>query len=522
MEKINIRDRIGLIVLSVVFIALSIVVLSNKVNLHGDEVFTYGLSNHPYIHTFNIKAEEGIVYTPADTLWNEYMQVQEGHQFDYRNVWKNQEADVHPPLYYVLVHTISSFFPGQYSIWFTGSVNILFGVLLIVSVFFLALEILEDKKFAFCTAAFFAFSAGILSAVSYLRMYVMMMFWVCLITYLIVRSFRTGQTRKFYQWSYMISLLGALTHYYFLIYLFLLCCVFLFFLLREKKYRDVFKFCLTMLASGVSAIAVFPYMLQHIFYGQRGTEAVSNLTAGSLSEYIGQLMSFLGYINDQLFGRLLIVLLFMFAVAVIVGRKRGRKVSFSKKVILLLIPCVCYHILIARIAAYVSDRYIQPIYPIVAVIAGYMLCVCCRSIISGKHAVAVMAGAEAAVIAASLYFCQWPYLYRESVALLQRAEELSEYTCVYIYDGSWKGWKVQPSFYEVRNYQSVVFVSQEHIGLLDTMNLNNEEGVVTCMFNTCNQDIIFDKMESIYGKGTEMEKIGNYSYTTSYVIEKKE
>ena len=42
------------------------------------------------------------------------------------------------------------------------------------------------------------------------------------------------------------------------------------------------------------------------------------------------------------------------------------------------------------------------------------------------------------------------------------------------------------------------------------------------MFNTCNQDIIFDKMESIYGKGTEMEKIGNYSYTTSYVIEKKE
>ena len=136
MDHINQRDRIILIILSAVFIALAAFVLGNKTNLHGDEVFTYGLSNHPYIHTFNIKAEEGTVYTPADILWNEYMQVQPGHQFDYRNVWKNQEADVHPPLYYALVHTISSFFPGRYSVWFAGSVNVVFGVLLILCVFF--------------------------------------------------------------------------------------------------------------------------------------------------------------------------------------------------------------------------------------------------------------------------------------------------------------------------------------------------------------------------------------------------
>ena len=243
MDHINQRDRIILIILSAVFIALAAFVLGNKTNLHGDEVFTYGLSNHPYIHTFNIKAEEGTVYTPADILWNEYMQVQPGHQFDYRNVWKNQEADVHPPLYYALVHTISSFFPGQYSVWFAGSVNVVFGVLLIFCAFFLSMEIFGKKIYAFLTTVFFMCSAGMLSSVSYLRMYVMAMFWCCLATYLLVRYFREGGSKKFYRRLYAVTTLGILTHYYFLIYLFFLACVFCVILLTEKQYKNIGKFC---------------------------------------------------------------------------------------------------------------------------------------------------------------------------------------------------------------------------------------------------------------------------------------
>ena len=59
----------------------------------------------------------------------DYFTVQRGHEFDYATVWKNQSEDVHPPLYYVFVHTISSFFPGSFSKWFGLAVNILFYIL---------------------------------------------------------------------------------------------------------------------------------------------------------------------------------------------------------------------------------------------------------------------------------------------------------------------------------------------------------------------------------------------------------
>lgn len=79
-----------------------------------DEVFTYGLSNHQYVDTTEMRPIEGQMYEPAGNAWYDYMVVHPDGRFDYANVWKNQREDVHPIFYYVLVHTISSFFPNQF------------------------------------------------------------------------------------------------------------------------------------------------------------------------------------------------------------------------------------------------------------------------------------------------------------------------------------------------------------------------------------------------------------------------
>lgn len=191
----------------------------------------------------------------------------------------------------------------------------------------------------------------------------------------------------------------------------------------------------------------------------------------------------------------------------------------EKRIVLLLIPSLCYFLLVSKIAAYISDRYLQPIYPMVFLLGAYALYVIGHSILSEKRAAAAMAVGAVILTAAGLWFCQWPYLYRDSEALLQHAANLSDHLCVYIYDDTWQGWKVQPFFYEVRNYRSVVFVSQKNLELLDTWNLEQEDGIVVSVINTCDQDAVFEKVKSIYGEGIKIERIGNYSYTTSYVIE---
>ena len=54
--------------------------------------------------------------SPED--FNEYLAVSPDDRFDYAQVYENQIIDAsHPPLYYALVHTVCSFFPGVFSKW---------------------------------------------------------------------------------------------------------------------------------------------------------------------------------------------------------------------------------------------------------------------------------------------------------------------------------------------------------------------------------------------------------------------
>ena len=81
---------------------------NEKAGFHEDEIATYGLANSP----------DGIWPTWGINQWRsgeEYKNsflVNQNTRFSYTMVYENQEKDVHPPLYYMIIHTISSFVPG--------------------------------------------------------------------------------------------------------------------------------------------------------------------------------------------------------------------------------------------------------------------------------------------------------------------------------------------------------------------------------------------------------------------------
>ena len=269
-----------------------------------------------------------------------------------------------------------------------------------------------------------------------------------------------------------------------------------------------------MALSGLSALAVFPAMVQHILNGHRGTEAMANLKDASASDYLERLSIFFGYINRQIFGGLLPVFAVLLAAAIVLSWKKKRHWDNHPKVWLLLLPCLAYFILVSKIAAYSYDRYIQPIYPVVVILGGYMICYICGKL-SPKRATAPCTMAVLAVTAAlGLFRCQWEYLYRESESLLEQAEKHAGSQCIYIYDWAWKA---QPSFYEARNYESVTFISQDHLELLDEMELE-EDGIVLCIMDTCEQEPVLEKLESCYGGTLSKETIGQYFFSTSYYI----
>ena len=160
-------------------------------------------------------------YTPASGAYTDYMTAKA--PLDFSHVWKNQEADVHPPLYYYLIYMISYLFKGSDSKWIAGGLNIFFMLLTLWISRKMMKEFACSKAFSNVFTGFFILSSGILSTITFFRMYILLMFEVTLLTYLLVKYRKKGNNR-FYIGLTVLTIAGALTHYYFFIYqCFVLC-----------------------------------------------------------------------------------------------------------------------------------------------------------------------------------------------------------------------------------------------------------------------------------------------------------
>jgi len=58
--------------------------------------------------------------------YQEYLAVSKSNTFNYASVYYNQRGDVHPPFYYILLHTVCSVFPETFSKWYGLGINFLF------------------------------------------------------------------------------------------------------------------------------------------------------------------------------------------------------------------------------------------------------------------------------------------------------------------------------------------------------------------------------------------------------------
>ena len=199
------------------------------------------------------------------------------------------------------MHTICSLFPDRFSIWYTGIINIIFALLTLYVIRGLVYELVQSNEAVTLASVIFVFSAGILSSVTFLRMYVMTMFEVALVTLIFVRAAAKGHTWKFYIQVIMISVAGALTHYYFIVYLFFICLFWGVHLLIGRRFRDAGLFMISMILSGGLSIAVFPGMIKHMFLkeGYRGQESIENLTRFSITEYGSRLREFYSFLNES-------------------------------------------------------------------------------------------------------------------------------------------------------------------------------------------------------------------------------
>ena len=155
-----------MVIICIIQIAASLFVGSKKNYLFFDEVFSYKAAN-----STNEQDTEFLENTWMDESWfSNFMSADTEHRFEYSIPYQNQVSDVHPPLFYLFLHTTCSMIPEGFSYWSGLSINILFFVGCTITLYFLGQQFFGNKICGLLAAFLYAISYGGLNTMVYIRM----------------------------------------------------------------------------------------------------------------------------------------------------------------------------------------------------------------------------------------------------------------------------------------------------------------------------------------------------------------
>lgn len=429
-----------------IFIAVALVVTiiavifgMKKEGYHVDEMYSYGLANSeylPFMHFgesgydvkdwmldygagesisqfvnnmikdvkiltkagFKVKSTE--IYdkyleaqkNSADTLtttwvsgkdYEEYLTADKHNKFNYASVYYNQRGDVHPPLYYIILHTVCSVMEGHFTKWAGLGINIACMILALTCIYEMAKRYLGGAETAISITSLYGISSALMSTVVYIRMYALLMLitMACIMLHLRMSEKKYEISRKDYIQLGVIVLLGYLTQYYFILYILALAIVSVIIMLINKKIKPALIYILTMFCAGVAGLIIWPFSIRHVFGGYRGNQAIESMKS-TYSLYK------LGWMAETSIGLTLgkigiIILLAAAAIAIATIIIKKKKYPYAK-LSMLIIPMIFTTVVVTQISPYYAERYLMNIFPFFIIIPVYIIGLFINAIIEKK------------------------------------------------------------------------------------------------------------------------------------------
>lgn len=402
MKKINnILFYIAIIITTIVMF----VFIGQKNGWHEDEIFSYGSSNYKYDNLFlnfgdkdslNQLIDEKIVgKNIGETLKNisyylknedefqdelnkkiaeekpiwktkeqakEYMTVSSDEIFNYWSVYYNQARDVHPPLFYMLVHLVSSICLNNFTKYIIFSINLIF---YIASCFVLKkiLKLFNKEELSWITVLLYGLSMGMISIVMFQRMYMMLTFFAMVYLYLNINIFKNSFEidKKTKRKLTITVILGFLTQYYFCIYAALVAIISAICMIKNKKWDSLKRYVWCHVKAAIIGLILFPASIYHIFFSYRG--AAGGVAEGSylsrLQEYLK--LIFYGFSIPEILGYITLgIIIAMFIRRIIIAKRKDIAT-------LICLPIFLFVLVIAKIEPFINIRYISIVFPIIII-----------------------------------------------------------------------------------------------------------------------------------------------------------
>lgn len=450
-----------------------------KQGFHEDEYYSYYSTSRT--NGFWVEDQKWMEH---DEYFNEYV-VLEGQGFQYGLVKLVQSWDVHPPVYYWILHTVCSLFPGQFSKWFGLSINLAaFGICLFLLWYLTGQVTKGSDKMSFLVCSFYGFTPAVMSSVVFIRMYMLLTVFVLLCAILHMKAIEDYQhsgrklsVKKFLLPLAAVTYLGFLTQYYYFIFLFFMAagfCIYLFWM--DRNLWNGIRYGITMLLTFGLAYVTYPACLGQMFRGQRGAQATENFF--DLSNTVERLQFFWNLLDEYVFGRTLPILLLLIVILAVWVMYKGKRKHNGKENIsywLLFFAAAGYFLVVSKtglLLGSTSVRYQTPIYAMVILLVFEALRQLGRA--GGiwekkehsRHDVWIVIAAAAigfVVNFGGLCSNGVVFLYPEDRKQVEFAEEqaMAKTPVVYLYDEG-QSWCVWDCANELFAYDAVFFAGQSN------------------------------------------------------------
>jgi len=364
----------------------------------------------------------------------DYVTVDSSDDFNYLSVYFNVKDDNHPPVHFMLLHTMSSLFKGRVLPFMGCVINV--AAVLGICVLFMKLGRLfvqhasgvlkeHGEMLGIVAALLYGVSGGAIATTLLIRMYGVMTFFCVSLLYISLKKYLEKQFDKRNLGLIFVTIFGFWTQYFFLFYCILLAVTICLLLWKEKRTREVLVYIRSNIIAAAVGVVIWPFSVSHVLSSGRGVEAIENLGNG-FGEFASRIASFGSLLLERCFGQALVGGVILLLAIVMVGYTM--KKSNWKILLVLFAPILGYYLLAAKVSPFMVDRYIMPVFPFVMLLVA--MAVCCM--LSRKRMALALA---VLCMTGSILGYDGTYLYRGYDSQLTLAKEYAEYPCICLYEG---------------------------------------------------------------------------------------
>ena len=537
----------GMIFLLIIQLCAALFFCTQKQGFHYDEYYSYYSSN----------VTQGL--HPTDMEWKDTEEIRsefmalEGEGLAYGTVKLMQSWDVHPPLYYYVLRTVSVLTAGTFSKWQGLAVNLIFFVLSWITLAMISKELTgNDRKKTAVICALFGFSPAIFSGITFIRMYMMLTFACLLILYVHVRAIVREKLsfRGFYLPVILLSFAGFQIHYYFAVFLFFMAAAVSLYLFFHKETRKIsFLYAASVLLGMFLSVAAYPACVSHIFKGYRGTEAQDAFFDMS---NIGQRLNFFfDLTNEYAFGGMLVVLVLVMILLGLTWKVKNNTLSMKKgngsdsnvnlykgskakwlpekqAMMLTVFVTMGYFLVVAKTALLNAEeaiRYEMPIYGLLILIV--VLCLDRQVSVftsekNRKWIQGVFLGLMGLTLAGQIYGLMQGkvcFLYPQDAENVAWAKEHSDEDVVYIYSPA-NQWMIWDESEELMQYEQIYFVNSTQEDVVSDERLSRTDHVYVYKMRGEEADAVFEEIVEENGGFEEINLIRELLYCDLYELKR--